>query len=167
MVGEEVGDYVLAGSYSQIISAEIKEIGEELNQYGDLEKVNRISESIVEKAPELEKPAGNSQSWASKFKQAFVDFKECLQKGFGQLVGKIAGSIKDTLTSLLKKAADLLQQFFTRLVSSFFGFASWIQKVAMAKKFSMNELTIELPSLEFNILMVGPYFEKNSFIRQV
>lgn len=35
-VGDEVGHYILAASYSQIISAEIKEMGEEFNGYGDV-----------------------------------------------------------------------------------------------------------------------------------
>jgi hypothetical protein len=154
-VGDEVADYILAASSSQIISAEIVEIGRELNGHGDVEKVNMITESIYAKAPELERPAGKAQSIASKFKNAIEKFKTALEMKSKDLAGKIVGEVKATLTSLLKKAADLLQEFFSRLIGAFFGFASWVQGVAKNKKFSMTELTLELPSLEFNILMVG------------
>ena len=51
-LSDEVGDYVTAASYSQIIFAEIKEVGEELKGEGDVEKVNEIAQSIADKAPE-------------------------------------------------------------------------------------------------------------------
>jgi hypothetical protein len=57
-VSNVVCDYLLAGSYSQIMSAEIKEI-EESNGYGDIEKVTRITESIDTKAEGLFLSAGN------------------------------------------------------------------------------------------------------------
>jgi hypothetical protein len=61
-LSDEVGDYILAATYSQIMCAEIKEIGEELNRKGDVEKVSGIVQSIDEKAPELGKPANWSKN---------------------------------------------------------------------------------------------------------
>ncbi len=155
-VGDEVGDYTLAVTYSQIICAEIKEIGEQLKGDGDVEQVHEITESIDEKAIGLGKPVGRAQSVASRFKQAIERFKTALKNEFAQSKGKI-GEVKNTLIRLLKTAADLLQEFFSRLIGAFFGFASWIQKIALKNNFSVNELSLELPSFEINIMMVGPY----------
>jgi hypothetical protein len=155
-VSDEVGDYVSAATSSQIICAEIKEIGEELNGGGDVQKVSEITKSIEKKAKGLEKPVGGTQGYASKFKKAVLKFKQTLEEKFKSVTEKI-GDLKNTFAELLKIAADLLQEFFSRLVSSFFGFASWIQKIALRNKFSINELSLELPSFEFSILMVGPY----------
>jgi hypothetical protein len=155
---DEVGDYTNAASYSQIMFAEIEQIVQELNGNGDIEKVNGIAQSIVDKAPELGKPAGRApQSIASKFKEAIGAFKTTLENKFKSIKEKITEEAKGTLGGLLKKAADLLQQFFNRLVSAFFGFASWIQRIAQEKKFSVKEMSFELPSFEFSILMVGPF----------
>lgn len=155
-VSDEVGDFITAASYSQIISAEIKEVGEELNGEGDAQKLNECAESIQKKAEELGKPAGRVQSFAWKFKEAAKNFREALKNGLKSLTGKIGG-IKDVLAKLLKIAADLLHEFFARLISAFFGFASWVQKIALKNNFSLNELSFELPSFEFNIMMIGPY----------
>jgi hypothetical protein len=111
-VSDEVEDYVTAASFSQIIFAEIKEIGEELKGEGDVEKVNGIAQSIADKAPELGKPVGRPQSIASKFKEAIGNFKTTLENKFTGLTGKIAGKLKDTFAGLLKKSADLSQEFF-------------------------------------------------------
>jgi len=100
--------------------------------------------------------AGRAQSFASKFKQAVKNFQETLKNELKSLTGKI-GAVKNILAKLLKTAADSLQEFFSRLISAFFGFASWIQKIALKNNFSVNELKVELPSFEFSILMVGPY----------
>ena len=122
-----------------------------------MEKVNGIAQSIADKAPELGKPVGRPQSIASKFKDAIGHFKTTLENKFTGLTGKIAGKLKHTFAGLLKKSADLLQEFFTRLVGALFGFASWIQKIALKNNFSVNELSFELPSFEFSLLMVGPF----------
>ena len=73
-VENEVGDYMMAASHSQIISAEIREIGEELKQEsGDLDKnVDGITNSINSKAESLDLAAGNAQTFAGKFKAAFT-----------------------------------------------------------------------------------------------
>jgi hypothetical protein len=137
---------------------EIQQIIKELNGEGDVEKVNGIAQSIVDKAPELAKPAGRApQSLASKFKDAIGAFKTTLENKFKSIKEKISMEAKGTLAGLLKKPADLLQQFFNRLVSAFFGFASWIQKIALRNNFSVNEMSSEFPSLEFSISMVGPF----------
>jgi hypothetical protein len=156
-ISDEVGDYVTPASYSQIIFTKIKEIGEELKGEGDVEKVNGIVQSIADKAPELGKPVGRPQSIASKFKEAIGNFKTTLESKFKGLTGKISRKLKNTFAGLLKKSADLLQEFFTRLVGALFGFASWIQKIALKNNFSVNELSFELPSFEFSLLMVGPF----------
>ena len=76
-----------------------------------MEKVNGIAQSIVEKAPELEKPVRRAQSVASKFKQAIEKFKTTLKNKFSQLNGKI-GKLKNTLTELLKKSWRLITGIF-------------------------------------------------------
>jgi hypothetical protein len=86
-------------------------------------------------------------------------FQERYKKRIQKRNEKNRRSSQGQTINLLKKATDLLQESFTRSIRAFFGFASWVQQVAKDKedkKFSMNELAIELPSLEFNILMDCP-----------
>ena len=94
-VSDEVGNYTTAASYSQIMFAEIKQIVEELNGGRDVEKVNGIAQSIVDKAPELGKPAGRApQSIASKFKEAIGDFKTTLENKIRLVKKKIAAGVR-------------------------------------------------------------------------
>jgi hypothetical protein len=87
----------LAGSYSQIISAEIKEI-EESNGNGDIEsnQVTRITDSIDTKAEGLFLSAGNQQNFALKFKEVIGCFKKGIKK-FKKGMRKIVGAVKDKL----------------------------------------------------------------------
>jgi hypothetical protein len=148
--------FVNATTYSQVISKELQEIGKEVNENGDLEKVMNISDSVITVCDELQKPAGENRKFASSLLDRMKKFRQPIVSGVKGLKPSISGGLKDALIPLLKEVSNLLVKFLASLIGAFFSFASWVRKIALEKKFTLNELVLELRSIEADVSMVGP-----------
>jgi hypothetical protein len=50
----------------------------------------------------------------------------------------------------------MLQQFIAALVGAVFDFAAWVQDIAAKRNFTIKEFGLEVPSVEMDVVMVGP-----------
>jgi septation ring formation regulator EzrA len=79
------------------------------------------------------------------------DTGEALLEGLESIPEKIKGgakAIREFLTKKLKEIADLIREFAVALIGGIFDLVAWIQNIAIEKKFSIKEFSIEIQPLE-------------------
>jgi hypothetical protein len=144
-IGRESSEFFTVASYADVIAHELEEIALDLKQGTDFLKIRTLARSIAVKARESAKLlAGWPKSLASDIlKNA---------KTAAYYAGK---ALEDKLVLFVSKIADALQRFVSALIGSLFTFASFVQKIAETKDFALTRLTIQVPSFETKLIMVG------------
>lgn len=142
-VAEKTADLFAVINDSKIISKQLQVIGREMAKGTDK---NRIKSSIILVYEKLD----------SSVKRLFGSAKSVGIDLLNSVKEFMKGSGKKFLRDSFNKIANGFNRFLTAVIGAIFGFAGWVQKIAEKKKFTMKEITIEMPFLDYTSFSIGP-----------
>lgn len=146
-IGSEIGRQISAVNQSQIISSELQAIGEELSKSdADRSKIRTILSSVANKIK------SRLFSVPGRVKES----TEKLYSATKNMIRNVASAAKEKLYQLLKTISEVLCDFMSNLIGSFFSLLVLIQKIAADKGFKIDKINLEIEAFELKVFMAGP-----------
>jgi hypothetical protein len=148
-VGSEFAKHMAALNYSEVISTELKTIGEELKEDSfDVGKIKHVLVSIKDKIKNFF--LGIPGNIRNTLRSLYDSTKEMLDSL------SLGTAVKDTLVLLLKKIVDFLFQLMSDIIGAFFSMLALVQRIAEKNGFKIDKINLEIEAFELSVYMVGP-----------
>jgi len=145
---EHILDYYKALSDSVLITRGLKEIGiaikENKNAKSRGNKIKGWVEEIIDKI----------KSIGTRLKAVIADFDKALLDAINDLKNHLGRTLSDIVAKFRALVAKF-HEFALYLIRKMFDFVGEVQEIAEEKKFTMKEITMEVPSYDVEVLIIA------------